>query len=165
MHLRISNRSIKTTPTGLLLAHCPQKYIKCWSVTIAIASWAFLIPISVSSTCSSPPSPLLYPMLSTPGGWTSQSLWSVCFHIWKPLPLKATASQAATAYTAASIRTFDLLPWGRKCQEYANAKLSYLCHTHNFCTMGTVNIIAVCLRDCSGNRDTHSPRQVFPSDV
>lgn len=85
--------------------------------------------------------------------------------MYESLPLKATASQAATAYTAASTRTFDLLPGGRKRREYAKAKLSYLCHTHNFCTMGTVNIIAVCLRDCSGNGDWRSPRQVFPSDV
>lgn len=116
MHLRISNRSIKTSLTGLLLAHCPQKYIKCWSETIAIASWAFLIPISVSSTCSSPP-PHFYIQcfqLQGGGGGGLLCLCGLCVSIYESLPLKATASQAATAYTAASIRTFDLLPWGRK---------------------------------------------------
>lgn len=76
-------------------------------------------------------------------------------------PLKAMALHTGTIYMAASIRTFDLLLWGRKCQEYAKAKLSYLCHTHNFCTMGTVCIIAVCLPNCTGNRNSHSPRQKY----
>lgn len=148
-------------------APCPQKHIKCWPETLAIASWDLLIPHSVPPAAPPPPTTTtsISHAFNSTGGVGLLSLCGLRVSIYESLSLKAAASHGATTYTAASIRTFDLFLWGRKCQEYAKPKLSYLCHTHNFCTMGTVNIIAVCLRDCSGNRASHSRRRVFPSDV
>lgn len=93
---------------------------------------------SFSSTCSTPHHPHLYiPCFQLHrGGVGLLSLCGLRVSIYESLSIKAAPSQAATTYTAASIRTFDLLLWGRKCQEYAKPKLSYLCHTHTLLHYG-----------------------------
>lgn len=60
-------------------APCPQKHIKCWPETLAIASWDLLIPHSVPPAAPPPPPlPPLYLMLSTPPGVLDFSVFVVC---------------------------------------------------------------------------------------
>lgn len=113
LHLRSSNGSKEIVLRGLWDAyHC------------------FLgFPVShlISSTCSSPLPTSISDAFNSTGAWTYR-VFVICMFPYESQPLKATALHAATTYMAASVRTFDLLLRGRKCQEYAKAKLSYLYH-------------------------------------
>lgn len=120
-----------------------------------VAFWAFLFPISFSSTCSSPLPTSISGAFNSTGGLDFSRLCALHVSMYESRPLKATVSQAAaTAHTDASVRTFDSLLWGRKCQSMQNQSF-HIYVIHNFCTMGTVNIIAVCLRWDIGTHILH----------
>lgn len=109
---------------------------------LVIAFWAFLFPIS-SIPPAAAPSPLLSDAFNSTGGWTYR-FFVVCMFPCMKAGLSKPRHHRQQKHTWLLLS--GLLIYccgGENAKSMQKPKLSYLCHAHNFCAMGTANIIAV----------------------